>query len=79
MPDAIVVALISGGCTLLGSLMGVVTTSTLTSFRLKRLEEEVSKHNRVIERTYKLEGRMDEVEHEIRDLKSCLRPRYAAN
>jgi len=29
----------------------------------------VDKHNSVIERTFKLEGRMTEVEHDIRDLK----------
>ena len=77
MPDAVMVALISGVCTLLGSLMGVVATSTLTSYRIKRLEEEVSRHNRVVERTYRLEGRMDEVEHDVRDLKGYLRPRPA--
>ena len=75
MPDAVLVALISGLCTLLGSLMGVITTSTLTSYRLKRLEEEVSKHNRIVERTFRLEGRMDEVEHDVRDLKGYHRPR----
>ena len=74
MPDAVLVALISGACTLLGSLMGVVTTSTLTSYRLKRLEEEVGKHNRIVERTFRLEGRMDEVEHDVRDLKGYHRP-----
>ena len=74
MSDAVLVALISGACTLLGSLMGVVTTSTLTTYRLKRLEDEVSKHNRIIERTIRLEGRMDEAEHEIRDLKNFHRP-----
>jgi len=30
---------------------------------------KVDKHNSVIERTFKLEGRMTEVEHDIRDLK----------
>ena len=74
MSDAVLVALISGACTLLGSLMGVVTTSTLTTYRLKRLEDEVSKHNRIIERTFRLEGRMDEAEHEMRDLKNFHRP-----
>lgn len=72
--DAILVALISGVCTLLGSLGGVMATSSLTSYRIKRLEEAVSQHNRIIERTFRLEGRMDEVEHEVRDLKTYHRP-----
>ncbi|MGN0794178.1 MAG: hypothetical protein ACI4MG_06835 [Aristaeellaceae bacterium] len=74
MSEAILVAVISGVCTLLGSLGGVMATSSLTAFRLKRLEEQVGKHNQVIERTFRLEGRMDEVEHEVRDLKAFHRP-----
>ncbi|MBQ7850206.1 MAG: hypothetical protein IJ343_10820 [Clostridia bacterium] len=74
MSEAILVAAISGVCTLLGSLAGVIATGTLTSYRIKRLEDEVGKHNRIIERTYRLEGRMDEVEHEVRDLKGYHRP-----
>lgn len=74
MSEAILVAVISGACTLLGSLGGVMATSTLTSYRLKRLEDEVGKHNKVIERTFRLEGRMDELEHEVRDLKEYHRP-----
>ena len=44
-----------------------------TQFRLQRLEEKVDRHNSVIERTFKLEGRMTEVEHDIRDLKGSAR------
>lgn len=69
MSEAILVAVISGACTLLGSLGGVMATSSLTAYRIKRLEEQVGKHNQIIERTFRLEGRMDEVEHEVRDLK----------
>lgn len=74
MPEAVFVALISGACTLVGSLAGVMATASVTSFRLKRLEEEVSRHNRIVERTFRLEGRMDEVEHDVRDLKAYHRP-----
>lgn len=74
MSEAILVAVISGVCTLLGSLGGVMATSSLTAYRLKRLEEQVGRHNQVIERTFRLEGRMDEVEHEVRDLKAYHRP-----
>jgi len=72
--EAILVAVISGACTLLGSLGGVMATSSLTAYRLKRLEEQVGKHNQVIERTFRLEGRMTEMEHEVRDLKEYHKP-----
>ena len=39
------------------------------AYRLQQLEKRVEQHNRVIERTYALEGRMLEAEHDIRELK----------
>lgn len=70
MSDAVIVALLGFAGTLLGSLFGVLTAQKLTQYRLGQLEEKVNKHNHLIERTYKLEGRMDEAEHDIRDLKN---------
>lgn len=70
MSEAILVAVISGACTLLGSCAGVVASSRLTTYRLAQLEKQVNRHNQVIERTFRLEGRMDECEHDIRDLKA---------
>lgn len=74
MTDAILVAIISGLFTLIGSFAGVVASSSLTQYRLKQLERKVEKHNCVIERTFRLEGRMDEAEHELRDLKQFHQP-----
>ena len=70
MSEAILVAVISGVCTLLGSCGGVLASSRLTQYRLSQLEKQVNWHNQVIERTFRLEGRMDEAEHDIRDLKA---------
>ena len=67
--EAIVVAVLGFAGTLLGSLFGVLAAQKLTQYRLSQLEDKVNKHNNLIERTYKLEGRMDECEHEIKDLK----------
>lgn len=69
MTDAIIVALLGFAGTLLGSLFGVLAAQKLTQYRLSQLEEKVNKHNNLIERTFKLEGRMNEVEHDIKDLK----------
>lgn len=74
MSDAVLVALISGICTLLGTLGGILATNSLTTYRIKKLEEEVNKHNKVVERTFRLEGRMDEAEHELHDLKKYHQP-----
>lgn len=70
MTEAIIVAILGFVGTLLGSLFGVLAAQKLTQYRLSQLEEKVNKHNNLIERTFKLEGRMDEAEHDIRDLKA---------
>lgn len=74
MTEAIIVALLGFAGTLLGSLFGVLAAQKLTQYRLAQLEDKVNKHNNLIERTFKLEGRMDEAEHDIRDLKSYHKP-----
>lgn len=70
MDNTIIVALISFAGTILGSLFGILAANKLTNYRIQKLEEKVDKHNTVIERTFKLEGRMTEAEHDIRDLKN---------
>ena len=70
MSDVVLVALIGLAGSGLGAFGGVLASARLTQYRLQQLEEKVNKHNNMIERTYKLEGRMDEAEHDIRDLKA---------
>ena len=70
MNEAIIVALLGFAGTLIGSLFGVLAAQKLTQYRLSQLEDKVNKHNNLIERTFKLEGRMDEAEHDIRDIKN---------
>lgn len=72
MTDSIVVAILSLVGTLIGSMTGILTANKLVNYRLKKLEEKVQAHNNLIERTYKLEGRMNEVEHNIRDMRNEL-------
>jgi len=69
MDSSIAVALIGLAGSGLGAFGGVMASARLTQYRLKKLEEKVQAHNNLIERTYKLEGRMTEAEHDIRDLK----------
>lgn len=85
MSESIVVALITGGM----SLLGVVVTNMLTAkknetamkvsqavteTKIEALRTEMTKHNNLIERTYRLEGQMEEVKHDIRDLKAYHKP-----
>ena len=49
-------------------------TVALLNYKFEELEKKVEKHNQVIERTFRLEGRMAEAEHDIKDLRSYHRP-----
>lgn len=72
MSDAVIVALISGAFTLMGSLIGVLISNNLTTYRLNKLEEKVDKHNKVVERTFVLEGQVKEIQHDIVDIKKAI-------
>ncbi len=75
MTAEMIVAVLSGVGTLLGSICGVLASNRLTTYRIKQLEEKVDKHNQVIDRVYQLERQgavVDEeikvVNHRIKDL-----------
>lgn len=76
MNETIIVGLLSLIGTLAGTFGGIITANKLTTYRIERLEEKVNKHNSIIERTYKLEGQMQEVLHDIKDLKAYHKPTY---
>ena len=61
--------IIVGALSLIGTLAGSYGGIRLMSYRIEQLEKKVEKHNNMIERTFQLEGRMNEAEHEIQDLK----------
>lgn len=66
MNTEIIVALIASGGGLLGSLVDVIASSKLTTYRIQQLENKVEKHNTVIERTYKLEETEAVMQEQIR-------------
>ena len=69
MTENMIVALLGFAGTLAGSLLGVLAAQKLTQYRLAQLEEKVNRHNNLIERTYILEGKVTECQHDIRELK----------
>lgn len=69
MSETLIVGLLSLLGTLVGTLGGIVAASKLTTYRIEQLEKKVEKHNSIVERTFKLEGRMNEAEHDIKDIK----------
>ena len=72
MSSEILVAVLSLAGTLIGTLGGILAANKLVTYRMEQLEQKVNKHNQVIERTFRLEGQMVEVQHDIQDIKSKL-------
>ena len=54
-------------------LLGLAATWGATMWRLTSLEKQVEKHNQLIERTYKLEGKVTELQHDVKDLKEAIK------
>lgn len=54
--------------TLAGSLGGILTSSRLTNFRIKQLEEKVDKHNNFAGRIPVIEEQVKVINHRIDDL-----------
>lgn len=55
MDPSIIVAIITAGCALLGSVIGSVKANKITVYRIDQLERKVDKHNNLVERMYHAE------------------------
>lgn len=66
MNDAVLVAILSLIGTLGGSFGGILTANKLMNYRIQELEKKVEKHNKVVERVYRLEQHDAVVDEEIK-------------
>ncbi|MBQ6601307.1 MAG: hypothetical protein IIX36_06655 [Clostridia bacterium] len=66
MNDVVIVAIISLIGTLGGTFGGILTSTKLTNYRLEQLEKKVEAHNKVVERTYRLEEEQKVEEEKIK-------------
>lgn len=64
--EAIIVALIGLAGSALGSILGMLASARLTSYRLEQLEKKVQAHNNLVERMYQLEERTELQEEKIK-------------
>ncbi len=65
MSESVLVAIFSLVGTLGGSLLGVIASSKLTTYRIEQLEKKVEKHNNLVERMYHLEEREEVLEKSL--------------
>ena len=68
MSNDILVALLALIGTLIGSLGGILTSSKMTNYRLKQLEEKVHRHNNFAERMPVLEEQIKAIQRRLSDL-----------
>ena len=69
MTPHVLIALLSFLGTCVGTLGGILTANRLTNYRIAQLEKKVEQHNTVVERTFRLEGVVAELQHVVQDLK----------
>ena len=58
--------------TLVGAYLANRKSTALIAYRLEELEEKVNKHNNLVERTYKLEQRMEVIEEKLEGAENLL-------
>ena len=72
MTEAIIVALITGGVTLAGTVLSNVLNHSKTMYRIDVLEKKVEKHNNFIERLYIAEGKICALEEKTKEIDADL-------
>ncbi len=68
MNTEIIVAIISGLGTLAGSFAGIMASNKLTNYRIRQLEDKVSRHNNFAGRMPVLEEQIKVINHRIDNL-----------
>ena len=66
---AVISAIITGTLSLIGVYAANRKNSAVIEVKIEQLEKKVDEHNKLIERTYKLEGQVTELQHEMQDVK----------
>jgi type VI protein secretion system component VasK len=66
---AVAAAAITAVLGFLGTYMSNRKQTTLIAYRLEQLELKVKLHNNLVERMYKAEGQITELQHDVADMK----------
>ena len=69
MTESMVVAFITGGMALLGTVLSNSASHSKTMYRIEQLEKKQDNHNTLIEITYKIEEDIKNMQEDIKELK----------
>ena len=67
--ETVLAAAITAGFAFLGVYISNRKQAALVAYRLEKLEEKVDKHNSVVERMYRLEETVKNLQAEVKDMK----------
>ena len=67
--ETIAVAVITAGFAFLGVYVSNRKQAALVAYRLEKLEEKVDKHNSVVERMFRLEETVKNLQDELKEIK----------
>ena len=79
MSEAVLVAIITGSITLIGTVISNMLNHSKTIYRLDQLERKVEAHNHLVERMYIAEGDIKVLEEKQRDFEGDLSDLKRAN
>lgn len=66
---AVIAAAITAILGFLGTYLSNRKQTALIAYRLEQLENKVNKHNNLVERMYKVEGNISELQHDVAEMK----------
>ena len=66
---AVIAAAITAILGFLGTYLANRKQTVLIAYRIEELEKKVNKHNNLIERMYKVEGNVTELQHDVSEMK----------
>ena len=60
-----ILPILSVGGTIIGSIIGILVSQKLVTYRLEKLEQKVDKHNNLVERMAKVEVKIESVTKQL--------------
>lgn len=66
---AVIAAAVTAILGFFGTYLSNRKQTVLVAYRIEQLEQKQNKHNQLIERMYKAEGQITELQHDVSDLK----------
>jgi len=65
MADTVLIAIIAAVGTIISGLISAAMANRVTVYKIENLTKEVEKHNRVIERTFALEQKVEDMDDRL--------------